>query len=89
VGAIAGGLLGGLVGNNVGNGNGRTLATIVGAVGGGVLGNTIEKTQHEIIGYQINVRMEDGTMRGVHSSTLPPWRIGDAVRLSNGSIVGR
>lgn len=89
LGAIAGGLLGGLVGNTVGNGNGNVLTTIAGAVGGGVLGNSIEKTQHETIGYRISVRMEDGTTRVVHSSTLPPWRIGDAVRLSNGSIVTR
>jgi len=88
-GAIIGGVVGGALANNIGQGNGRTLATIAGAVGGGILGNSIEKSQRQTISYQITVRMEDGTTRLIDSSTMPPWRIDDKVKLVNGAIVSR
>jgi len=89
LGAVAGGVLGGVLGNNVGNGNGRTLATIAGAVGGGFLGNKVEKTQRQTVGYQISVRMEDGSTEVIEANTAPPWRSGDHVKLVNGAIVSR
>lgn len=88
-GAIVGGLLGGALANNFGKGGGRTLATVAGAVGGGVLGNTIEKSQHRTVSYQVAVRMENGSTRLIDSSVMPAWRIGEPVRIVNGAIASR
>lgn len=89
IGAVAGGVLGGVLGNQVGRGDGRALATIAGAIGGGFLGNKVEKTQRQSTAYQITVRMEDGRSEHLESATMPPWRIGDSVRVVNGTIVVR
>lgn len=88
-GAIVGGLAGGALANTISHGSARTLATIAGAVGGGLLGNSIEKTQRTTVGYQVAVRMEDGATRLIDSDTVPPWHIGDRVRLVSGTIVSR
>jgi outer membrane lipoprotein SlyB len=88
-GAVIGGLAGGALANNIGRGNTRTLATLAGIVGGGLLGNTIEKSEHKTISYQITVRMEDGTTRLIDSATMPSWRIGDKVKLVHGTIVSQ
>lgn len=79
VGAVAGGVVGGLVGNQIGSGNGRTAATVLGAVGGGFAGNSIEKHTHTKTVYDVSVRMQDGSVRRVETSTAPP--IGKAVTL--------
>ena len=88
-GAIVGGLAGGALANTISHGGARTVATIAGAVGGGLLGNSIEKSQRTTVGYQVAVRMEDGATRLIDSPTVPPWRIGDRVRLVSGTIVSR
>jgi outer membrane lipoprotein SlyB len=79
VGAVAGGVVGGVVGNQIGHGNGRTAATLLGAVGGGFAGNAIEKQTHKVTAYEVSVRMQDGSLRTVETSTAPP--IGKAVTL--------
>jgi len=79
VGAVGGGVVGGLIGNQIGHGNGRTAATVIGAVGGGFAGNEIEKRTRTVSSYQVSVRMEDGSLRTVETSTAPP--IGKAVTL--------
>jgi outer membrane lipoprotein SlyB len=84
VGAVAGGVLGAVVGNQVGKGNGRALATILGAVGGGVVGNTIEKNVSKTIGYQAQVRMEDGSLRMVEQASAPA--IGSPVIVEGASM---
>lgn len=81
VGAVAGGVVGGVLGNQIGSGNGRTLATVAGAVGGGFAGNEIEKRTHTETIYRVSVRMDNGTLRTVETSTAPP--IGEAVTLKN------
>lgn len=86
LGAIAGGVVGGVVGNQVGKGDGNTLATIAGAVGGGVIGNELEKKQRQTVAYRIVVRLDDGASKVVTANALPPWRVGDRVRLVNGEI---
>ena len=87
LGAIAGGVLGAALGSNLGKGHGRTLASLAAAIGGGMIGNQIEKSRNQKIGYQVSLRMEDGTKRSIEIPSVPSWRIGDAVRLVNGSIV--
>lgn len=89
LGAVGGGVVGGLLGNNVGQGNGRTLATIAGMVGGGLLGNKIEKTQRATVSYEVSVKMEDGTSQLVSYEKSPPWRVGDPVKVANGTLVAR
>lgn len=71
VGAVAGGVLGAVLGNQVGKGNGRAIATVLGAVGGGMAGNTIEKNVSKTTVYQVQVRMEDGSLRMVEQSRAP------------------
>jgi outer membrane lipoprotein SlyB len=84
VGAVAGGVLGAVVGNQIGKGNGRALATIVGAVGGGVAGNAIEKNLSTVTIYQVQVRMEDGSLRMVEQGNAPV--IGSAVIVEGSSM---
>jgi outer membrane lipoprotein SlyB len=79
VGALAGGATGALVGNRIAGGNNRTLGGVVGAVGGGLIGNAIEKHKRETTVYDVNVRMEDGSLRTVRESTSPA--IGAKVRV--------
>ncbi len=84
VGAVAGGVLGAVVGNQVGKGNGRTLATILGAVGGGVAGNAVEKNMSNTVAYQVQVRMEDGSLRMVEQTSAPA--IGSAVIIDGATM---
>jgi outer membrane lipoprotein SlyB len=80
VGAVAGGLGGALVGNRIAGGHNRTLGGVVGAVGGGLLGNAIEKHERTTTVYDVDVRMEDGTLRTVRESTAPA--VGEKVRVA-------
>jgi outer membrane lipoprotein SlyB len=88
-GAVIGGLAGAVLGSNVGRGNTRTVASIAGAIGGGLLGNSIEKSRSQTTGYEVSLRMEDGSTRTIAADTMPSWRIGDKVRLVSGAIVSR
>jgi outer membrane lipoprotein SlyB len=63
LGAVAGGVVGGVVGNQFGKGSGRSAMTVLGAVGGGVAGNEIEKRSRSTTVYQVQVRMDDGSVR--------------------------
>lgn len=85
-GAVAGGVVGGALGNAIGKGDGRALATIAGAVGGGLIGNQIEKNQRQWVAYQVTVRLDDGRTKVLEKRELPPWRIGDKVKLEGGAI---
>lgn len=38
--------------------------------------------------YQIRVRMSDGSVKTLTSSTEPAWKAGDRVRLQNGRLAG-
>lgn len=84
VGAVAGGVVGGVLGHQVGNGRGRTVATIAGAGAGAFAGNKVEKKKNTNQGYEIGVRMQDGSVRTVKSTTAPP--VGQAVTL-NGNVL--
>lgn len=84
LGAVAGGVVGGVVGNQFGKGSGNTAMTVLGAVGGGYAGHQIEKRARSQTVYQVRVRMGDGSLRTVQSST--PWSVGARVRLDNGRL---
>jgi len=86
VGAVGGAVVGGLLGNQVGNGHGRQLATIAGAIGGAMAGNKIEGEVKATKSYDISVRLNDGSLRTFHQTSVPAWRSGDHVRVVDGSL---
>ncbi len=86
LGAVGGAVVGGVLGNQVGNGRGRQLATVVGAVGGVVAGNEIEKRVKSTKGYEVTVRLDDGSSRVIHEASAPTWRSGDHVKVVDGAI---
>ncbi len=84
---MAGGAIGGaVVGKQFGNGRGRDALTILGAIGGGYAGHQVEKNMRTTKSYEVQVRMEDGSLRSLPSATSPNWRAGDRVRVDGGSI---
>ena len=87
-GAVLGGIVGGVLGNQVGKGDGKKAATVAGVVGGAVAGNAIEKKANEQT-YDITIRMDNGRVLVINQRSLPGGlRVGSAVRVSNGRIVG-
>jgi outer membrane lipoprotein SlyB len=71
LGAIAGGVVGAAVGNQAGKGNGRKAMTVLGAIGGGLAGNEIEKRARGETVYEVQVRMDDGSLRTLRQKTAP------------------
>ena len=71
LGAVGGAVVGGLLGSAVGGGDGKKAMTVIGAVGGGVAGNEIEKRQRSTTVYQVQVRMDDGTLRTFTQANAP------------------
>jgi outer membrane lipoprotein SlyB len=86
VGAIGGAVVGGLAGTQIGNGRGRTAATILGAIGGGLAGNQIEHVVHKSTTYQVQVRMNDGSVRSFNYDAAPGVSVGERVRVSGESL---
>lgn len=87
VGAVAGGVLGGVLGNQVGKGNGRDAARILGAIGGAVAGHQVEKQARATMRYEIDLRMDDGSLRTVTQEAAPSLRAGDAVRVDGSRLL--
>ncbi|MGW8391506.1 glycine zipper 2TM domain-containing protein [Pseudoduganella sp. HUAS MS19] len=88
LGAAGGALVGGLLGNQVGGGNGRKLATVAGAVGGAVVGNQVEGNMKSRTSYQVRVRMDDGKLRTISTSSSS-WQAGDQVKVVKGRLQRR
>jgi outer membrane lipoprotein SlyB len=86
LGAVGGAVVGGLIGNQIGNGSGQKIATVVGAVGGVVAGNEIEKRVKTTKGYEVTVRLNDGSSRVIQQASAPSWRTGDHVKVVDGAI---
>ncbi|WP_431273030.1 glycine zipper 2TM domain-containing protein [Variovorax ureilyticus] len=84
VGAVAGGVVGGVIGHQIGSGRGRTVATVAGAAGGAYAGNKVEKKKNTKTVYEVSVRMQDGSMRTVQTTTAPP--VGQAVTLKGNEL---
>ena len=83
-GAVAGGVLGALLGNQVGRGQGKDVATILGAIGGGVAGNVVEKKMKKVTVYQLQVRMDDGSLRSIEQ--VEPVGAGVRVRVQGDTV---
>jgi outer membrane lipoprotein SlyB len=86
IGAVGGAVVGGLIGNQVGSGRGNTAATAIGAVGGALAGNEIEKRVKSSKGYEVTVRLDDGSSRVISEANPPAWRTGDHVKIVGGVI---
>lgn len=87
IGPAAGGLLGGLAGNQIGGGSGKTIATIAGAAVGAGVGTEVERRTKATTHYNVNVRMNDGTVRTVRYDSTPSVQAGDRVRVVDGRLV--
>ncbi|HEY0589116.1 MAG TPA: glycine zipper 2TM domain-containing protein [Pseudoduganella sp.] len=88
LGAAGGAIVGGLLGNQVGGGSGRKIATVAGAVGGAVVGNQVEGNMKSTTSYQVRVRMDDGKLRTVSTSSAN-WQAGDQVKVVKGRLQRR
>jgi outer membrane lipoprotein SlyB len=86
IGAVGGAVVGGLIGNQVGAGRGNTVATAIGAVGGAVAGNEVEKRVKSTTGYEVTVRLDDGSSRVVSERSSSAWHAGDRVMTVSGGI---
>ncbi|GJH18916.1 glycine zipper 2TM domain-containing protein [Caballeronia novacaledonica] len=86
IGAIGGAVVGGLAGTQIGNGRGRTAATIIGAIGGGLAGNQIEHVVHKATTYQVQVRMNDGSVRSFNYEAAPGVAVGQKVHVSGETL---
>ena len=88
IGAIAGAVVGGVLGSQVGGGTGKTVATASGVVGGAYVGNEIEKSQRAQAAdsYRVSVRMNGGSYQTVNQASVADLRVGDRVRIYNGTL---
>lgn len=87
LGMIAGGLAGALLGHQVGGGTGKTVATVAGAAGGAYAGNVIEGKMKTTKHYEVIVRLENGGTQAVSYEAMPGFRVGDKVKVENGTLV--
>jgi outer membrane lipoprotein SlyB len=86
LGTVGGAVVGGLLGSQVGSGNGRTAAEVAGAVGGAVAGRNIERNSRHGVRYEVLVRYDNGATQTIPYENNPGWRVGDKVRVSNGTL---
>lgn len=84
LGVAGGAVAGGLLGHQMGGGSGRTVLTVLGAVGGALAGNEVEKRARATTEYDVQIRMEDGSVRTVRQSQ--PISAGTHVHLNNGEL---
>ncbi len=85
-GAVVGGVVGGVLGHQVGGGTGQDIATAAGVVGGAVVGHEIQKrAQQQQETYRLRVRLENGSYQTVMQDSIEGLRVGDRVRIDNGS----
>lgn len=86
-GAAVGGVLGAVIGHQVGGGDGRKIATAAGAVGGAVIGHQVEKDRSRtVVGYRIDVRMDDGSTRTFQPQAVGGLAVGQRVQVRNGQL---
>jgi outer membrane lipoprotein SlyB len=87
VGAVAGGVLGGVVGHQFGKGDGKKAMTVLGAVGGAVAGHQVEKAHNtKVVGYRVQVQLDNGETRTFEPAQLDGLKIGDRVRVEQGQL---
>jgi outer membrane lipoprotein SlyB len=85
MGAVLGGIAGGVIGHQVGGGRGKDVATIAGALGGAYAGQQIQRA-NEQDRYHITVRLDGGARLEADDTGGTELRVGDRVRVVNGSV---
>ncbi len=86
-GLVIGGVLGGVLGNQIGGGDGRKAAAVLGAVGGAVAGNNVERLRsREVVGYRVQLQLDNGQQRSVTLRQRGDFGTGDRVRLVSGKL---
>jgi len=85
-GAVIGGIAGGVIGHQIGSGRGNDAATVAGAIGGAIVGNEIEKNRRVADAYRVTVRGPNGNFETYYMESLGSLRVGDRVRVANGTI---
>lgn len=88
LGMIAGGLAGALLGSQVGQGRGTTAAELAGAAGGAYAGHEVEKRMKTTKHHEVIVRLESGGTQAISYEAVPGFKVGDKVRVENGTLVG-
>ncbi|HTP72251.1 MAG TPA: glycine zipper 2TM domain-containing protein [Burkholderiaceae bacterium] len=87
VGAVAGGALGGVLGHQFGKGDGKKAMTVLGAIGGAVAGHQVEKSYTtKVIGYRVQVQLDNGETRTFEWAQLDGLKVGDRVRVDQGQL---
>ncbi len=92
-GAVAGALIGGVLGSAIGGrtvydrwGNayyqGSGAGAVAGAIGGAAIGAAASQGSSEERWYEVSVRFDDGGYQTFVYAGPPPFRVGDAVRLT-------
>lgn len=85
-GTVVGALVGGVLGNQIGGGHGRDAATVVGALGGAYAGNQIGQQMGQPTGFQIEVQLNDGSVRAFNAPTPGDLHPGDRVQINGGQL---
>jgi outer membrane lipoprotein SlyB len=80
-GAVAGGVVGAILGSQIGSGTGRAAATVAGAGGGAYVGHRIERRARMVEGYQLTLRMDDGTVQHIVQDNRA-FQVGDRVHVT-------
>jgi outer membrane lipoprotein SlyB len=84
LGAVGGAVVGGLLGHQVGGGNGKKVMTVVGAAGGALAGHEAEKHVRATSAYDVQVRMEDGSVRTFRRAE--PVAVGSRVTVDGSTL---
>jgi outer membrane lipoprotein SlyB len=80
-GAIAGGIVGAVFGEQIGKAHERHVTSALGAIGGAVLGREIQRSATSRVGYDVALRMPNGTLRVRRYDAPPPLRVGQLLRV--------
>lgn len=81
VGTIAGGIFGALFGEELGRAHARHVTRVLGALGGALIGHEIGRRAGQRPSYEVTLRLPNGERRVRRYEELPPFRVGDTVRL--------
>lgn len=85
VGAAVGSVLGTLLGYKIGSGSGQVAATAAGAAGGALAGGRVEQNRKQQ-GYQVGVRLDNGSYTSVTQTDVADLSVGNRVRIDDGRL---
>lgn len=80
--APEGRMAGNVLGYRMGGGGGEGFVMLLGAMAGASASARARPV------YEVDVRLDDGSVRTFRQPHEPPWRLGDRVRVIQGRIVG-